>query len=276
MKTEAEMARAAAERTRREYAEKRDCAEWLKTSLASILSSVLGVALEAISGIVQGVMQVFQGLITFITGVFTGNWRQAWDGIKSIFSGIWEAIKSVAKGAVNGIISIINGIIGGLNKLKIPDWVPGLGGKGINIPLIPMLAKGSRNTPDTFIAGEAGPELITNAPGRTVFTAAQTKDIMAAQGAVSAAAAAAPTVGGAGVQTASTVNAAPTVAAGAGVTNNDRTNHVEIHNSPTIVVNGDQPGDLEAKLEENNQKLLKQVENLLDDKADKEERQRYD
>ena len=225
-------------------------------TLASILSSVLGVALEAISGIVQGVMQVFQGLITFITGVFTGNWRQAWDGIKSIFSGIWEAIKSVAKGAVNGIISIINGIIGGLNKLKIPDWVPGLGGKGINIPLIPMLAKGSRNTPDTFIAGEAGPELITNAPGRTVFTAAQTKDIMAAQGAVSAAAAAAPTVGGAGVQTASTVNAAPTVAAGAGVTNNDRTNHVEIHNSPTIVVNGDQPGDLEAKLEENNQKQI--------------------
>ena len=245
-------------------------------TLASILSSVLGVALEAISGIVQGVMQVFQGLITFITGVFTGNWRQAWDGIKSIFSGIWEAIKSVAKGAVNGIISIINGIIGGLNKLKIPDWVPGLGGKGINIPLIPMLAEGARNTPDTFIAGEAGPELITNAPGRTVFTAAQTKDIMAAQGAASAAAAAAPTVGGAGVQTASTVNAAPTVAAGAGVTNNDRTNHVEIHNSPTIVVNGDQPGDLEAKLEENNQKLLKQVENLLDDKADKEERQRYD
>ena len=244
-------------------------------TLASILSSVLGVALEAISGIVQGVMQVFQGLITFITGVFTGNWRQAWDGIKSIFSGIWEAIKSVAKGAVNGIISIINGIIGGLNKLKIPDWVPGLGGKGINIPLIPMLAKGSRNTPDTFIAGEAGPELITNAPGRTVFTAAQTKDIMAAQGAASAAAAA-PTVGGAGVQTASTVNTAPTVAAGAGVTNNDRTNHVEIHNSPTIVVNGNQPGDLEAKLEENNQKLLKKVENLLDDKADKEERQRYD
>lgn len=244
-------------------------------TLASILSSVLGVALEAISGIVQGVMQVFQGLITFITGVFTGNWRQAWDGIKSIFSGIWEAIKSVAKGAVNGIISIINGIIGGLNKLKIPDWVPGLGGKGINIPLIPMLAKGSRNTPDTFIAGEAGPELITNAPGRTVFTAAQTKDIMAAQGAASAAAAA-PTAGGAGVQTASTVNTAPTVAAGAGVTNNDRTNHVEIHNSPTIVVNGDQPGDLEAKLEENNQKLLKKVENLLDDKADKEERQRYD
>ena len=237
------------------------------------IQAVVTTVVNAIGGVINGLATVLNGIITFISGVFTGNWRQAWDGIKSIFSGIWEAIKSVAKGAVNGIISIVNGIIGGLNKLKIPDWVPGLGGKGINIPLIPMLAKGSKNTPDTFIAGEAGPELITNAPGRTVFTADQTKDIMAAQG---AAAAAAPTVGGAGVQTASTVNTAPTVAAGAGVTNNDRTNHVEIHNSPTIVVNGDQPGDLEAKLEENNQKLLKQVENLLDDKADKEERQRYD
>ena len=65
-------------------------------------------------------------------------------------------------------------MIGGLNRLKIPDWVPGIGGKGINIPLIPTLAEGSRYTPDTFIAGEAGAELITNARGRTVFTAAQT------------------------------------------------------------------------------------------------------
>lgn len=240
------------------------------------IQAVVTTVVNAIGGVINGLATVLNGIINFISGVFTGNWRQAWDGIKSIFSGIWEAIKSVAKGAVNGIISIVNGIIGGLNKLKIPDWVPGLGGKGINIPLIPMLAKGSKNTPDTFIAGEAGPELITNAPGRTVFTADQTKDIMAAQGAAKAAAAEVPTVGTAGTQTASTVNTAPTVATGAGVTNNGGTNHIEIHNAPTIVVNGDQPDDLEAKLEENNQKLLKQVENLLEDKADKEERQRYD
>ena len=240
------------------------------------IQTVVTTVVNAIGGVINGLSTTLNGIINFISGVFTGNWRQAWDGIKSIFSGIWEAIISVAKGAINGIISIVNGIIGGLNKLKIPDWVPGLGGKGINIPLIPMLAKGSNNTPDTFIAGEAGPELITNAPGRTVFTADQTKDIMAAQGAARTAAAEAPTVGSAGTQTASTVNAAPTVAAGAGVTNNDRTNHIEIHNSPTIVVNGDQPDDLEAKLEENNQRLLKQVENLFDEKADKEERQKYD
>lgn len=242
-----------------------------------IIQTIVTNVVNVIGGVISGIAKVLGGIIDFISGTFTGNWEKAWGGIKSIFSGIWEAIKAVAKGAINIIISIVNTIIGGLNKLKIPDWVPGLGGKGINIPLIPMLAKGSKYTPDTFIAGEAGPELITNAPGRTVFTADQTKDILAAQGAARAAAAEAPTLGGAGKQTAaSTVNTAPTVAAGVGVMNNDRTNHVEIHNSPTIVVNGDQPGDLEAKLEENNQKLLRQVENLLDDKADKEERQRYD
>lgn len=240
------------------------------------IEAIVTNVVNRISGVVSGLASILEGIINFISGVFTGNWSQAWEGIKSIFSGVWETIKSVAKGSINTIISMVNGIIGGLNKLKIPDWVPVLGGKGIDIPPIPMLAKGSKNTPDTFIAGEAGPELITNAPGRTVFTAEQTKKIMTVQGVASASVAEAPTAGGDGVRTASTVNVAPTVAAGAGVTNNDRTNHFEINNAPTIIVNGEQEGDLEAKLEQNNRELLKQIESLLDDKADKEERQRYE
>ena len=242
------------------------------------IQAVVTTVVTAIGSVINGLATVLNGLITFITGVFTGNWSQAWEGVKSIFSGAFEAIKSIAKGVMNGIIDIINGAIGGLNKLQIPDWVPGVGGKGINIPLIPKLAKGSTFTPDTFIAGEAGPELITNAPGRTVFTASQTKDIMAAQGAAAAAVAAAPTVQSA-AGLASTVNTAPIVAAGAGSSGTSGaggTNNVTINNNPTIVVNGDQPDDLEEKLEENNQRLLRQVENMLDDKADKEERQRYE
>lgn len=243
------------------------------------IQAVVTTVVTAIGGVINGLATVLNGIITFITGVFTGNWRQAWEGIKSIFSGAFEAIKSIAKGVMNGIIDIINGAIGGLNKLQIPDWVPGVGGKGINIPLIPKLAKGSTYTPDTFIAGEAGPELITNAPGRTVFTASQTKDIMAAQGAAAAAVQAAPTVQSA-AGLASTVNTAPTVAAGtgssAGSGSAGGTNNVTINNSPTIVVNGDQPDDLEEKLEENNQRLLREVKTMLDSEADKEERQRYD
>ena len=241
------------------------------------IQAIVQSGVQAISGVISGIVTVLNGIITFITGVFSGNWRQAWEGIKSIFSGIWQAIKSVCTGAINGIISAVNTVIRGLNKVKVPDWVPGVGGKGINISEIPMLAKGSSNTPDTFIAGEAGPELITNAPGRTVFTASQTRSIMAAQNtAATTAAAVAPTT--APTTTAQTVNnynTAPEVTAGAG-NNGGGAKNVTINNNPTIVVNGDKPEDLDAKLEENNKRLLRDVEELLDEKEDKERRQKYD
>lgn len=135
---------------------------------------IVRTVVDTIGSVIGGILQVIQGVITFVTGVFTGNWRQAWEGVKQIFSGVWDGIVAILKGCVNGIISAVNLVIKGLNLLKVPDWVPGIGGKGINIPLIPMLAKGARYSPDTFIAGEKGPELVTNAPGRTVFTAQQT------------------------------------------------------------------------------------------------------
>lgn len=241
------------------------------------IQSIVQSGVQAISGVISGIATVLNGIITFITGVFSGNWRQAWEGIKQIFSGIWQGIKSVCTGVINGIISAVNTVIRGLNKVKVPDWVPGVGGKGINISEIPMLAKGSKNTPDTFIAGEDGPELITNAPGRTVFTADQTRNILAAQNtAATTAAAVAPTAQTTTApQTVNNYNTAPEVTAGAG-SGSGSANNVTINNSPTIVINGDKPEDLDAKLEENNRKLLRDVEDLLDEKEDKEKRQKYD
>ena len=241
------------------------------------IQSIVQSGVQAISGVISGIATVLNGIITFITGVFSGNWRQAWEGIKQIFSGIWQGIKSVCTGVINGIISAVNTVIRGLNKVKVPDWVPGVGGKGINISEIPMLAKGSKNTPDTFIAGEAGPELITNAPGRTVFTADQTRNILAAQNtaAITAAAVAPTAQTTTAPQTVNNYNTAPEVTAGAG-SGGGSANNVTINNSPTIVINGDKPEDLDAKLEENNRKLLRDVEDLLDEKEDKEKRQKYD
>lgn len=245
--------------------------------LASVLSSVLGGALTTITNIVKSVMTVFQGLIDFITGVFTGNWSRAWNGIKTIFSGAVSGLGEIIKAPLRAVVSAVNGVISGLNKLKVPDWVPGIGGKGINIPLIPGFAKGTSSTPDTFIAGEDGPELITNAPGRTVFTADQTRNILAAQNtAATTAAAVAPTAQTTTApQTVNNYNTAPEVTAGAG-SGGGSANNVTINNSPTIVINGDKPEDLDAKLEENNRKLLRDVEDLLDEKEDKEKRQKYD
>lgn len=251
------------------------------TTVQAVLPAVLSIfqnVFNTIGGIISAVQQVLSGIIQFITGVFSGNWSQAWEGIKSIFSGVWDGILSICKGVINGITGAVNVVIRGLNSLKVPDWVPGIGGKGINIPEIPQLAKGSKSTPDTFIAGEAGPELITNAPGRTVYTAQQTKDIFSAQNAAAQVAQAA----GAGQMASqvfyNTTNNAPEVkppevvsGAGAGGGNN-----ITITNSPTIYVDSDKAGDLEEKLEENNRNLLQEVEDLLDKRNDDERRSRHE
>ena len=85
---------------------------------------------------------VFTGITDFLTGVFTLNFSQAFEGLISIVKGIWNGIVTVVKMPINEVIKIINNFISGLNTLKIPDWVPGIGGKGINIAMIPELAKG--------------------------------------------------------------------------------------------------------------------------------------
>jgi TP901 family phage tail tape measure protein len=189
--------------------------------VAEIFANVLGTALQSIANIVSSVMQVFQGLIDFITGVFTGNWSQAWEGIKSIFSGVFSGLGEIFKAPFKIIVSVINTVIRGLNKLKVPDWVPGIGGMGINIPEIPGFAKGTNRTPSTFIAGENGPELITDAANRKVFTAAQTGQIfnnMAQAGNLNTANNVNATAGGAGTITIHVTNSPSVTVAGGGDT----------------------------------------------------------
>lgn len=118
------------------------------------LGSVFGEVLKGISStatnIINNVIGILKGLIQFITGVFTGNWKMAWNGIKNIFSNIVNALGEIFKTPINFIIDIINGFIKGLNKIKIPDWVPKIGGKGINIPTIPRLKVGMDFVPSDF------------------------------------------------------------------------------------------------------------------------------
>lgn len=125
--------------------------------------AAFNVAFGAISGILENVKGIFDGLINFITGVFTGNWSQAWEGVKQIFGNAFDALINLCKAPINAVIALINKAISGINGLglTIPDWVPVVGGKSfsINIPTIPMLAKGGfTNGPS--IAGEAGREAV--------------------------------------------------------------------------------------------------------------------
>lgn len=121
--------------------------------VAGILGGVVSTAFSAIKPIFEGVKQVFSGLTDFITNVFTGNWRGAWQGVVKIFSGIWDTMKSIFKAPINWIIDGINSFIRGVNRIKIPDWVPLVGGKGINIGQIPRLKVGLDYVPyDDFPA----------------------------------------------------------------------------------------------------------------------------
>lgn len=244
------------------------------SALMPTIQSLIGTGLETIRSVVGGVLTAIQGLLNVFAGVFTGDWSRVWEGVKGIFSGVWEAIKGIAKGAMNGIIDIINGLIGGLNKLKIPDWVPGVGGKGINIPLIPKFAKGTPRTPDTFIAGEAGAELITNARNRTVFKAAETGNIF-----TNLASMAKTMTGNAGFEQfrlayagaeAPDVNP-PTLAAA------ERNRSVVIHSQPVFHVGNDaQAQDIEEILRKHDEELLQEIDERDRQREDDERRRAYD
>lgn len=104
--------------------------------------------LSTCADVAMGIIEALSGVITFISGVFTGDWKKAWEGIKSIFSGIWNGFASIIEGAVNAIINGVNFMIRQINKISItlPDVVGG-GVIGFNIKEIqkfemPKLAKG--------------------------------------------------------------------------------------------------------------------------------------
>lgn len=122
--------------------------EWLRGKNPD-LAAIFETYGKVVSDLYDSVKQILGGLIDFISGVFTGDWDKAWEGIKEIFKGIWNGIVSILEGAVNLIINGINWMISQLNKIRInaPDWLGG-GTIGFNIPQIstvriPRLAQGA-------------------------------------------------------------------------------------------------------------------------------------
>lgn len=145
-------------------------ADILNKFILPIISYLVKKLAPAFKGLVDGALTVFGGLITFLVGVFTQDWKKAWEGVKQIFTGIWNGIVSVVEGALNIMVDGINWIVRQLNKIKfeIPSWVPGVGGKswGINISEVaqvklPRLAEGGiTQGMTTAVIGEAGKEAV--------------------------------------------------------------------------------------------------------------------
>jgi len=176
------------------------------------------------------------------------------------------------------------------------------GNVGINIP---GYAKGTSRTPSTFIAGEKGPELITNAKNRSVFTAEKTKEILTniksqknsysnqkasrfseitpkiqqiISGIQIMAKTAISNIALPKLQQVYDVAAGATTlrapalltAAGTGGTT------IQVYNQPTIQIDGEKPDDLDNKLKRNNEDLLNKIDERIRKKEDDERRSKYE
>lgn len=153
------------------------CIEFLVgvfTEAWEIIKDAWDAAVDFFKGIWEGIKKAFAAVKNFFGEIFSEAWERVkdnWETVTDFFSGIWEGIKNVFggvkdffvdvfEGAKNGIKTVwdglvgiikaplnflidgLNAFIGGLNKIQIPDWVPGVGGYGLNIPKIPRLARG--------------------------------------------------------------------------------------------------------------------------------------
>lgn len=116
--------------------------------VANILSGAFQGAFNIIQPILQNIINVFQNIINFVKNVFTGNWSAAWENVKNIFSNIISGIANIFKTPINWIISGINTFIRGINRIKIPDWVPGIGGMGFHVNELPKLKVGIDYVPE--------------------------------------------------------------------------------------------------------------------------------
>lgn len=131
--------------------------------LCAIIGEALVQAVKLIMPVLSNLLDYLANIIEFIVNVFTLHWGDAWKNAANIFVDVFKMIAQLIKAPLNIVIGLINTVISGINamNIQIPDWVPGFGGKNlaINIPVIPMLAKGGF-TDGLSIAGEEGTEAV--------------------------------------------------------------------------------------------------------------------
>lgn len=122
-----------------------------------MFGNVINAFLQNVKNVWDSIKRIFEGVIQFVKGAFTGDWSLAWEGVKNIFGGIMDGLGAVIKAPLNAVIGLINGAIQGINSaisFTVPDWIPGLGGKGfsVNIPKINYLENGGIFTRPTMIS----------------------------------------------------------------------------------------------------------------------------
>lgn len=78
----------------------------------AIVASAVEFAINNIFTVLNSLLTVFDGVIQFITGVFTGNWSMAWEGIKKIFTGVIDGIKGIFGNFIDFVSNALDRITG--------------------------------------------------------------------------------------------------------------------------------------------------------------------
>lgn len=144
---------------------------WLNDKLGPVVKTVLkgvvtqwGNMVKNVTDYVNKVIKVWKSIVSFITDVFTGDWENAWEDVKDIFSGVCDALGTLFKAPINLIIAgfnkllsgiewVVNSLVDALNSISIdvPSVLQDIVGfdkfgfdlDNISIPQIPALAKGT-------------------------------------------------------------------------------------------------------------------------------------
>lgn len=114
-------------------------------TVGKAIADAFAAAWEAIKNAWSGVKEFFASIWDGIKNAFAnvGEWfRGVFEGAKNIIEKIWDSVTEIVKAPVNFLIKGLNKFIDMLNKIQIPDWVPGVGGYGLNLPNIPELQQG--------------------------------------------------------------------------------------------------------------------------------------
>lgn len=163
-----------------EFVEK--IASYLKETFGPVVEEIFNFAGEFIVGTfdtigvaIDALLTMFEGIISFLSGVFKTDWESVWNGCKEFVGTAFSGLADMVKVPINAVISIVNGAINKINSIHftVPEWVPGIGGKGwegLNIPQIPTLAKGTDNWQGGIVQiSEKGGEIVDLPSGSRVY-----------------------------------------------------------------------------------------------------------
>lgn len=145
---------------------------WTVNNITSFFSNAWNSVKGGADWVCNSIANVFKSVANWLANNIinpVANWfGNLWNGIRSGVNALATAIRNVfntiggvIKAPINAIIDGINSVLRKINSLRVPSWVPGIGGASANFAMIPKLAQGGYiDGPTQAIVGERGREVV--------------------------------------------------------------------------------------------------------------------